>query len=298
MSSLISQIRVSFIILSYLVLVCLSSAAEEVQGIEGIFQYAETLFKNQQYTAAQTEYLQLLSLDSQYISADSARYRLGWCAYNLHEYELAIAQLTYLINFYPKSTLIHQAQQTRQFIYESTDFIPTIDSDPAIIPFSLARKYQAEKNDLDAIGFYERVVQYSPGSVYAPYAAYNIAQIHESNYWKLYSSFTEKKAEYQRVYCEKTSPNIIVQSFAETALQEELMDQQFQQTVLAYSRVTEHYPDSFQCQLSHRELGNLYLQTSKSEEAKKEYTVLLELTREFPNSSLAYQAQEQLKLIK
>jgi len=297
MQSLFSRLTLGFLFV-ILLLALLSPAVAEVQGIEGIFQYAESLFSNQQYAAAETEYLQLLSIDSQYLSTDSARYRLGWCAYYLEKYELAVMQFTNLIQSYPKSSLIKTAKTARQFIYEISEFVPTVDSDPASIPFNLARKYQSEKNDFNAISFYERVVQHYPRSIYATYSAYYIAEIHAVNYEKLYRSFIEKNADYQRVQCDKISPDIPVQLFAEAALQEELMHQQLQQTILAYSRITEQYPESFQRQLVHRNLAELYLKTGMIEKAKQEYQTLLEITREFPNSLLAYQAQEKLKQLK
>ncbi|MDI6783416.1 MAG: tetratricopeptide repeat protein [bacterium] len=297
MRTLFSRVPLVFFVVIGL-LVSLAPAAAEVQGIEGIFQYAENLFKNQQYPAAETEYLQLLSIDSQYLRSDLARYRLGWCAYYLGKYELAVMQFTHLIKSYPKSSLIKDARTARQFIYEISEFVPTVDSDPASIPFNLARKEQAAENDLDALSFYERVVQNYPGSIYAAYSAYYIAQIHTVNYAKLSRSWNEKNADYQRAQYDKINPDIPVQLFAEAALQEELMHQQLQQTILAYARVTEQYPESFQRQLVHRDLAELYLKTGMIGKAKQEYQALLEITREFPNSLFAYQAQEKLKQIK
>jgi tetratricopeptide (TPR) repeat protein len=282
----------------FLFLIALATAANEIQGIEGIFQYAESLFKNQQYAAAETEYLQLLSIDSQYLSADSARYRLGWCAYYLGKYELAVMQFNNLIKSYPKSLVVRDAKTARQFIYEISEFVPTVDSDPASIPFNLARKNQTERNDRAAISFYQRVIQNYSSSIYAAYSAYYIAQIHRANYEKLERSFTEKNADYQGAQCDRINPDIPVQLFAEAALQEELMQQQFQQTIGAYSRITEQYPDSFQRQLAHRDLAELYLKTGRFEEAKHEYQALLELIREFPNSLFAEQAQEKLQQLK
>jgi outer membrane protein assembly factor BamD (BamD/ComL family) len=275
-----------------------SFAAEEIQGIDGIFQYAESLFQNQQYTAAESEYLQLLSIDSQYRYADIARYRLGWCAYYSGKNELAIAQFTLLIQSYPKSTLLNSAKQARQYLYETAEIIPTVDSDPAIIPFNLARKLQLDKNEFDALSFYERVVQNYSNSVYAIYAAYNIAQIQAANYERLTRSYLDKTSDYRREVWEKNNPRVPVQLYAEAALQEELMQQQKQQMIFAFARVTERYPDSFQSQLAHRDLANFYLKTGKPELAKQEYISLLELTREFPNSIFAYQAQERLHQLK
>lgn len=167
-----------------------------------------------------------------------------------------------------------------------------------MIPFNLARKFHKEKNDFEAIAFFERVVLTYPDSVYAIYAAYYIAQIHASNYEKLYNSYIEKTADYRQEQCEKNSPIIPVQLFAEAALQEELMHQQLNQTILAYARVTEKYPESFQCQLTHRDLASLYLKIDKTELAKQEYASLITLTGEFSNSILGYQAQEKLSQIK
>ncbi|MFB3895144.1 MAG: tol-pal system YbgF family protein [bacterium] len=276
----------------------LALSAEEIQGIDGIFQYAEGLFKNQQYSAAESEYLQLLSIDSQYRNADLARYRLGWCAYYAKKYELAVIQFTILIQSYPNSSILNSAKQARQYVYETGEFIPTVDSDPAIIPFNIARKFQQEKNEYDALAFYERVVQNYSQSIYAPYAAYYIAQIQAAHYERINQSYLEKTDDYLRAQYETNNPRLPVQLYAEAALQEELMQQQKQQMILAYARVTEKYPDSFQAQLTHRDLAELYQKTARSDFARQEYQALLELTREYPNSIFAYQTQEKLKQLK
>ncbi|MCX7918916.1 MAG: tetratricopeptide repeat protein [bacterium] len=256
------------------------------------------MFHNQQYAAAETEYLQLLSIDSQYTQADIVRYRLGWCAYYLGKYELAVMQFSQLITSFPKSPLVKSARESRQFIYEIADFVPTIDSDPAIIPFNLARKFQNEENDADAISFYERVVQNYPKSPYASYAAYHIARLHLANYKKLTTAYRNKKTEYQQVLHSKVNPQVIVQRFAEFALQEELMYQQLLQTEQAYARVTAQFPDSFQRQLAHLDLIELYLEIGDKIKATAECETLIELTNEFPNSLLGYHARTKLKLLK
>jgi tetratricopeptide (TPR) repeat protein len=239
------QWSIGLIIAGSLFFISLALATEDIQGIDGIFQYAESLFKNQQYTAAESEYLQLLSIDSQYRNVDIARYRLGWCAYYSEKYELAVMQFTILIQSFPKSSLLNSAKQARQYVYENAAIIPTVGSDPALIPFNLARKRQRENNEFDALAFYERVVQNYPESVYAVYAAYDIAQIQAANYDRLTQSYLEKTSDYQRARCEKNDPRVLVQLYAEAALQEELMQQQKQHTIIAYARITERYPDSF-----------------------------------------------------
>lgn len=286
------------VVIGILFFISQALSAEEIQGIDGIFQYAEGLFKNQQYPAAESEYLQLLSIDSQYRNADIARYRLGWCAYYAKKYELAVMQLTILIQSFPNSSLVNSAKQARQYVYETSEFIPTVDSDPAIIPFNIARKQQQENNEYDALAFYERVVQNHSQSIYAPYAAYYIAQIQAANYERLNQSYLEKNNNYQQAQYETNHPRIPVQLFADAALQKELMLQQKQQMILAYGRVTERYPYSFQRQLAHRELAGLYLKTFQPELAKQEYQALLELIREYSNSIFTYQTQEKLNQLK
>ena len=228
---------------------CGSTQELVVPTAEDRFQEAMELFDDGDYQAAIDQF-SVITLQHQGSSvADDAQFHLGECRFERHEYLLAAFEYQQLRRNMPASSLVAQAQYKLALCYYNLSPKSSLD----------------QQYTLKAIDEFQRLVEYYPGSEYAPFGEEKIAE--------LTAKLARKEYDTGRLYSTM---------------------EYFRAAVLYYDTVIERYHDTEYAPLAYLGRTEALMERSMLLEARR---TVLKFLEQYPQSLHRPEAERMLERI-